>query len=478
MLGKGIFKVISTVHLIGIGILAFAADPFEKTPEQHAYLAGRGPITVCVDPDFMPYEKINSNDEHVGIAADYFKMFSQMIEKPIQRVPTTNWVKSEEYAKQRKCDVLSLLNDSPARRQYLNFTSPYIEASVVLIARQNEAFIDGLDQLAGKTLAMVKGYIYEDLVKHYYPSINLVYVNSMDEAFASVSAGQVFSTIGSLYVATSRIQELGLSNLKVAGTTEFKNELRVGVRNDDPLLLTLFETAIKRMDPIEENQILRQWISVRIETGTDYRLLFQVMAVVLIVVALLIYRQWSVHKLLRQLNHANEQLKIKSEALNHLSRTDSLTKLHNRLYLDEHLATEQQRLERYETPFCCILMDVDKFKEVNDIYGHSVGDTILQEVASVMRSSVRFNDIVGRWGGEEFIILCPQTKLDGALILAETLRSKIEQYNFTSVPKLTCSFGVAQGKKDQTDIQLINNADEALYRAKAQGRNQVCSALE
>ncbi len=456
---------------------AHAAEPFVKTPEQRDYLAQRDDITLCVDPDWMPYEAIDGNGRHVGIAADYMGLFADMIGKPLRLVETESWAQSEAFARERRCDLLSMLNESDTRREYLNFTSPYMEASVVLVAQSDVPFIDGLQALSGKTLAMVKGYSYEDVILEQYPLIELVYVDSMEQAYEKVSDGEIFSTMGTLYVATSQIQQLGLSNLKIAGPTGLRSYFRVGVRNDDPILLSLFQAAIDNLNPIEENEILKRWISVRLETGTDYRLAVQVLSIAALISALLLYRNWSVRKLLAQLNHANQQLEIKSEALSRLSRTDSLTKLHNRFYLDEQFKTELQRFERYGTAFCCVLLDVDRFKEVNDLYGHAVGDAVLQQLATLLKSSVRFNDIVGRWGGEEFLIICPQTNESGAQTLAETLRAKIEQQRFATVSNLTCSFGVAEIQQDQTEAQLLVLADEALYRAKTQGRNRVCVAL-
>jgi ABC-type amino acid transport substrate-binding protein len=317
------------------------AAPFEKTDEQIAYLNERESITMCVDPDWMPYEKIDANGQHIGIAADYMAMFSEKIGKSVQLIPTRSWSESEAFAEQRRCDILSLLNYSEPRAQYLNFTEPYLEASVVLVARDSVPFIDGMSNLAGQTLAIVKDYVYEDVIRSQFPDIELVYVQSMDEALRLVSDGDVFTTMASLYIVTSQIAELGLNNLKIAGSTGFSNQLRVGVRNDDPVLLSLFQTAVENIDPSEENEILRNWISVRLETGTDYGLIIRLMLVAFIIIVLLLYRQWSVNKLVIQLNHLNQQLEIKSEALSRLSRTDSLTKLHNRLYLDEHLSEEQ-----------------------------------------------------------------------------------------------------------------------------------------
>lgn len=199
-------------------------------------------------------------------------------------------------------------------------------------------------------------------------------------------------------------------------------------------------------------------------------------AFLILTIALLAYRQISVRQLQEKLNHANEQLQIKSDLIARLSRINSLTKLYNRVSLEELIEEERKRFERYGNRFCTVVLDIDRFKEVNDLYGHAKADEVLQSIASTLKESVRFNDMVGRWGGEDFVIICPQTHLEGAVKLAETLRNKIADGQFAKVSNLTCSVGVAEVCDDETKEHHLARADEALYRAKALGRNRVCVA--
>lgn len=135
----------------------------------------------------------------------------------------------------------------------------------------------------------------------------------------------------------------------MAGHTEYNNSFRVGIRNDDPVLLNLFQKAVQNLDPKEENQILRKWISARIEHGTDYTLVAQVIGLAALVVLLLSYRHRSVQRVVVELNKANTLLEEQSTELHRLSRTDALTKISNRLYLDEILLEEANRFERYQS---------------------------------------------------------------------------------------------------------------------------------
>jgi len=157
-----------------------------------------------------------------------------------------------------------------------------------------------------------------------------------------------------------------------------------------------------------------------------------------------------------------------------LSVTDKLTQVYNRVKIEEIFTIEIAKFHRYNTSFSMILLDIDHFKEVNDVHGHNVGDTFLQEIAGVLKSSVRIEDIVGRWGGEEFIILINNYSIEGLLTLAEKIRKNIESYDFSVVGKKTASFGVSILNKDDTQETMIARADKSLYHAKKTGRNKVC----
>ena len=160
-----------------------------------------------------------------------------------------------------------------------------------------------------------------------------------------------------------------------------------------------------------------------------------------------------------------------------LAVTDHLTGLANRAKLDRALQRQQQESERYGSCFSLILIDIDNFKLVNDSFGHQVGDEVLQEVAAVLKSSTRATDLVGRWGGEEFLIVAPFIELTGAQSMAEKLRAAIEQAEYRTVHRQTASFGVSSYRPGDDTEAMLSRADEALYRAKSEGRNRVETQL-
>lgn len=156
-----------------------------------------------------------------------------------------------------------------------------------------------------------------------------------------------------------------------------------------------------------------------------------------------------------------------------LSITDTLTSLYNRRFQLEMLRNSKNRADRYGEPFSILMIDIDNFKSINDQYGHNMGDLVLKKVSNVFIKNVRASDIVSRWGGEEFLILLPNTKLDGAVSIAERIRSQIETINIETLPKITVSIGVTSYKLSETIENLISRADKALYEAKVSGKNNV-----
>ncbi len=167
------------------------------------------------------------------------------------------------------------------------------------------------------------------------------------------------------------------------------------------------------------------------------------------------------------------------EKLDSISRIDPLTEISNRRDMLEILENEQFRYERYGKVFCLLMIDIDFFKKVNDQYGHDMGDFVLKKVAQVLKGKCRKADFLARWGGEEFLIVLPETNLVGGEKAAESMRKAIEseKFNFNDHEiSVTMSIGVACHNAKEMKLQdLLKLADERLYRAKESGRNQVIS---
>ncbi|TDY04204.1 sensor domain-containing diguanylate cyclase [Thiohalophilus thiocyanatoxydans] len=159
--------------------------------------------------------------------------------------------------------------------------------------------------------------------------------------------------------------------------------------------------------------------------------------------------------------------------IHRLATMDSLTGLANRREFTRVASLEVQRSKRHGNPLSLIMYDLDHFKRINDSFGHSVGDDILRAVSEIARVTVRKTDLVGRWGGEEFMVLLPQTPLEDAALLAERFQKALDDHDFPSVGHVTASFGVTGLRPEDALDSLVLRVDKALYRAKKNGRNRV-----
>jgi diguanylate cyclase (GGDEF)-like protein/PAS domain S-box-containing protein len=168
-----------------------------------------------------------------------------------------------------------------------------------------------------------------------------------------------------------------------------------------------------------------------------------------------------------------EKVKIRKKIIE-LAETDKLTKLCNRMKLDYTLELELCRAKAKASTFSVIMIDIDDFKQINDRFGHLAGDLVLFELAKLFKAIIRATDLIGRWGGEEFLLILPDTDGLAAMALAETIRQRVNEKYFLEQEHITISLGVAVFSDDATVYSIIYRADQALYQAKKNGKNQVC----
>jgi two-component system cell cycle response regulator len=185
-----------------------------------------------------------------------------------------------------------------------------------------------------------------------------------------------------------------------------------------------------------------------------------------------------IKRLQEELEERERELLEANERLRHMSRTDALTGLENRRSIERHLDSMFAHGLRLNEPLACVMCDLDRFKSVNDEYGHQAGDAVLRQFATILKGAAREIDIVGRYGGEEFLVLLPGTVLDAAVTFAERVRKDVESHTFVSegvTIRRTASFGVASWPHPRVRDcdEIVRSADDALYVAKETGRNKV-----
>ena len=441
-------------------IVAGSINSVQLTSDEKLYLLQKKKITMCVDPEWYPLEAIRDG-KHVGIAADVMKTFQSKLGIPIELVQTSTWNQSLKDAETHRCDILSLAAKTPDRQKYLHFTSTYLAVPLVMVTTMEKPFIEDIDSLKEKKIGVVKGYATFNRLKRLYPTLTIVEVESVKEGLSKVESGQLYGYIDNLIVTSSYIQKEYTGSLKVSSRLKERDELRVAVRIDDPKLYDIFEKLVQNLDDKTRQEIYNRWASTIEQVAwIDRNMMWRILVVVLLGLLAFTWRYFV--------------LKRYNAKLLELSVTDKLTGLYNRLKSDEILQFEQKKVSRYESYHCAVMMiDVDHFKNVNDTMGHQMGDHILQVLAKVFKDSLRQTDMIGRWGGEEFIVILPQTSLEQAEIVAEALRHDVEKYPFGLAHPITISIGVGELIRKQSVHENIGRIDSALYEAKNSGRNEV-----
>lgn len=265
------------------------------TSEELHYLREKKEITLCVDPDWLPIEKIE-NGKHIGINAEYFKHLSALIHTPFTLVPTKSWNHSLALMKDKSCDILSFAIETPSRKEYLNFTQPTFNYALAIATTMEKAFIDTIDSIADKKLAIVKGYAFIEVLRAKYPKINFEEVNNLKEGFDLVRKKEVFGYIDILPVLSYAIQNNHFESLKINGKFDDIWRYSIGVQKDLPTLFTIIDKTIAQVDIQTKIGFQNQWIKVKYEDKPDYQLFIHLFLASVLVILFFLYRLWIIGK--------------------------------------------------------------------------------------------------------------------------------------------------------------------------------------
>jgi len=443
--------------------------------QETSYIQKQPKITMCVDPGWMPYEAIQAHT-HVGIGGDILKLVSQRSGLDLTLKNTATWKESLKAFKEGECDILSMVNKTPERNQFMSYTRPYFNGQVVFVAKNENPYITDPTDIDGKTLAVVDDYSITEFLERDFPNVNLVKVSNYDIGFKMVAKGEVDLTADYLISSGDRIQRLGLYGLKVAGNTPYKNLLRIGVQKEQTQLLYILDKTVASITEHQIKAITDKWRTVRYDHKVDTTIVWQIVLAASFIIAFSLFWSLRLHDARTKTQSALDELAKTQEKLEKLATTDKLTGIFNRAKLDESLESELQRSQRLNNTFGVLLIDLDHFKSVNDTHGHQVGDEVLIHVSDILTQETRQMDIVGRWGGEEFMVICPETDLEDTIKVAEKLRSKMESHQFPVVGKKTASFGATIFQTSDSKETLLARVDSKLYEAKKRGRNRIITS--
>lgn len=581
------------------GILE-SMEKVSLTPEEKRYLTGLGPIKVCPDPDWIPFEHVDEHGNFTGIAADLLHLLAQRLNIEFTYVFPANWDEAVALSKSGQVHILPFLNQTPAREEWLVFTEPLMVDPNVFITREEHPYIADISQLSNKTIVFPTGTSMEERIRRDFPNLIVANVQRENEVFQAVSNRSADMTLRSLTIAAYTIRKEGLFNLKIAGQApdNYINRMRLGVLKSEPMLRDILNKGIALLSPGEREEIINRHVNITVIKPMDYVFILKITTILAAMITLSFYWNYRLKRINRALNESersksvllsnlpgmayrclfdhnwtmefvsegclsltgykNEDLvqnrlisynelimpedrewirqkwedaqssrnpvqleyriltadqkekwvfdqgvfiydnehKVKSiegliidingrkqaeEALYLVSIHDHLTCIYNRRYIFDRLDIMIQEHQREDQEFSISIIDLDFFKAINDTYGHPAGDFILKEFATILTNSFRPYDLVGRFGGEEFIVITMNINMKQTEDILNRVRKTVKDhvFNFNGTHlKIAFSAGITHTLELESEItveKMIQKADQRLYLAKDQGRDRIIS---
>ncbi|MGJ0302408.1 diguanylate cyclase [Aliarcobacter cryaerophilus] len=449
-------------HIFFENIVDKIPSDFSLTKSEKEYLNSKHSLKMCIDPFWYPIEFMKDG-KISGITSDLKRYFEEKIQINIDVVPTNNWNESLDFIKDKKCDIISSISPSYDRMSYLNFTKPILTLPIVVTTQKDKPFLRDISLLKNEKIAILKGHFIAEYIKDYFPYLKIVEVASMNEGLYLVEQGDVYGYIDNALVLSSTIQKEFSSSLKIGFRLEVQDDISIGTRSDEPILNGIFSRLVDDLDEVKKQDFLNKWTIITEQVGwfSLKELLFLIIFTTIIFACLVFYQK---------------RLRVLNKELKRLYLTDKLTGLYNRFKIDKELILEKEKIDRNSSYSCSLmLLDIDYFKSINDTLGHLVGDLVLKDISNLLKNNLRKTDIIGRWGGEEFLIILPFTSKDIAKKIAENLRALIEENNFSYKMnrKITISIGVTEFSKSKSVEDTLLLVDNLLYKAKENGRNRV-----
>ncbi len=298
-MGTGLIERLKIVKII-IAVLAaslmampnalLASTPtIELSEAEQQWLQAHPSIRLAVDIDWSPFEYVDDDSNYVGMAAEYINLVGQKLGIRFDIEKEKPWSEVVDAVKKRELDMFSCVVATAQRREYADFTQPYLSFPMVIVTSDQVAYVNGIRDLKNETVAVVRGYATQDLLEKDHPNLDLYLADNVADALEKLSHGKVYAYIGNIATVSDVIRREGLTNIKISGETPYSYELSMAVRNDWPEFTPILQKALDSITEQERDQIYRNWIKLRYEHGFDYELLWKVLAVVFLVIGIILF---------------------------------------------------------------------------------------------------------------------------------------------------------------------------------------------
>ena len=415
-------------------------------------------FTLLIENNKVPFSFKNTN-EIIGIEIDFWKLISNKLSKPFNieemlkneflNIFTSSIKTKFIYSFEKKHSNKYLLSNSIA------------QIPIALATKDKVNYISDLSSLKSISIGVLKDLDLISTLKKDYPEINFIEITSIEDGMRKIKENKLFALIDNLYTLSHKIEEFKIDELKINNTLKYKIDMYLETDRKHEEFIKIINNAIFTLTEKEKSTILNNYQLILYHKNID---LFYVLKFIIPLVILLTIFAFLNYRLKNEIKR-RKQIEIK---LSNFANNDSLTNIYNRRKIEELCENELKRSERYENELSLIFFDINDFKIINDRLGHHKGDEVLIKIANIISQNIRSSDYFGRWGGDEFLIVLPQTNISKTKNIIETLENKLKDsdFNLDKNMKISCSFGFAEYEKNDTLDSLLRKADDSMYKIK------------
>ncbi len=442
------------IVLIVFATFFLYSQPLALTSDEKALLKSY-PMRCIATGTWPPFNTL-INGKLAGIGIDLWHKVAERLGIPFDCSVAGSWSEVLQDIKSKKYDLTIAAQKTEDRLKYAVFSEPFARYPYVAVSKKGSGF--RLD--TNTTVAVGRNYSAAKMLHKLYSKLHIIETDSVESALKMVKSGKVEAAVDVLPVMAFLLKETDAKELEISFRFPEKFSFRIMLRKDYAPILPLINRSINSILNKEEQEVvMRKWEMIKNKTIINPVFIYGALGALLVALAVLFY---FIRSLKKEIKNKEKDIKYYEEK----ASFDSLTLIYNRHMLDTILAQQLAIAQRYRQLLSVIFFDVDDFKVINDTYGHNAGDDVLIELTRLVSSTIRGSDIFGRWGGDEFMIILPESSQKQANRLASILDSKIKNHNFSAVDHLSCSFGVASYQYGDTAKDLLHRVDLKLYEAK------------
>ncbi|PIW58647.1 transporter substrate-binding domain-containing protein [Shewanella sp. CG12_big_fil_rev_8_21_14_0_65_47_15] len=449
-----------------------AHDQITLTPAERAYIEGLGEVKMGYLKQWSPMEFTDEKGAFAGINSDVAKLLQEQLPLKLTAVAFDDWHDLIQALQQGEIALAGSVAQTAERQQRLAFSDAYWPSPWGLVSQLEQVSVFNIAQLAGQRVAVVEGYHLVAQLMALQPSLKLVLVPDTQAGLAAVANGHADVFIDKVVTLASELKAGQYPSLKMSLLSDLADQhSHIGVYPKFKPLVPLINKVLAQIDARRQQQIYSHWVSFAVEADNSQYiqwlryLLLGVLGLSVVMVAVLAVN--------RRLNLEITRRLTAEKRLLYVASHDALTQLPNRALLDDRLSQALLSHQREQAHFALLFVDLDGFKQINDHYGHPIGDELLVRVAQLLSKVVRGSDTVARFGGDEFVILLNRVQdLDAATQVADNiLQSLSSPFTIEGVNvDITVSIGVVIYPRDgDTAIGLLKKADQLMYQAKSAG---------